>query len=270
MSERKGIGGHHSAAAATTSWLTPPPIIAALGGVQSFDLDPCAFPAWPTARHGYALPETDGLAAGWSGRVWLNPPYTSGEIADWLQKLGDHGRGTALIFARSETDAFQAQVFGRASGLLWLAGRLHFYADDANLYGAHDGPHAWGKHARGFERCELCGVAKANAGAPSVLCAYGQEDLDRLAASGLAGNLHPLRFARFLIVGALSATWREAVLGYMAGHRGPVELSSLYRAMATHPNARRNRHWRAKVRQTLQRAGARRVGPSTWEAPQCA
>lgn len=256
MSERKGMGGHHSASAGTVTWLTPPPIIRALGGVDSFDLDPCAFPGWPTAGVGYTLHDPgehaaayevgDGLALPWFGRVWLNPPYTSGEIADWLAKLAEHGRGTALIFARTETEAFQAQVFERASGLLWLAGRLHFH------------------HASG-ER------AKANAGAPSVLVAYGQDDLDRMAASDLPGCLTPLRFPRFVVVAALDdapTSWRDVVMAELAKREGAVSLSELYRAIARHPKAREAKHWRPKVRQTLQRAGARRVGPSTWEIAQ--
>ncbi|WP_280940170.1 hypothetical protein [Mesorhizobium sp. WSM1293] len=36
------IGSHHSARAGTDVWLTPPAILAALGGAESFDLDPCA------------------------------------------------------------------------------------------------------------------------------------------------------------------------------------------------------------------------------------
>lgn len=258
MSERKGIGGHQSAAAKTTTWLTPPPIIAALGGAESFDLDPCAFPGWATARAGYVLGAddlrasaggprleiADGLGADWFGRVWLNPPYTSGEIGDWLAKLAEHGSGAALIFARTETEAFQSQVFERASGLLWLAGRLHFHHPDGTR-------------------------AKANAGAPSVLVAYGQEDLDRLAASDLPGNLAPLRFPRFVVVHALDdapTSWRDVVMAELAKAGGAVSLSDLYRAIARHPKAKEAKHWRPKVRQTLQRAGARRLGPGQWAA----
>ncbi|MDG4853840.1 MULTISPECIES: hypothetical protein [unclassified Mesorhizobium] len=36
------IGSHQSAAAGTDVWLTPPALLAALGGAESFDLDPCA------------------------------------------------------------------------------------------------------------------------------------------------------------------------------------------------------------------------------------
>jgi hypothetical protein len=170
---RMGIGSHQSAAAISTTWLTPQPIIDALGGWQSFDLDPCAAPAprpWFTAWQMNAEADGDGLALDWFDRVWLNPPYTTAEA--WLRKLADHGRGTALIFARTETDTMHRHVWERASGLLFLRGRLFFH------------------HADGTR-------AKHNGGAPSVLCAYGQDDLDRLAASDLDGALVPLRFARF-------------------------------------------------------------------------
>lgn len=45
MSGHHAIGGHQSANSGTTTWLTPRPIIWALGGPESFDLDPCAAPA---------------------------------------------------------------------------------------------------------------------------------------------------------------------------------------------------------------------------------
>lgn len=245
MAERKGIGGHQSAAAGTVTWLTPPEIIAELGGPDSFDLDPCGGPfrgPFRTARRMLPFAFYDGLAVPWAGRVWLNPPYTTGEIGDWLGRLADHGQGTALIFARTETEAFQRQVFERASGLLFLAGRLHFHHGDGTR-------------------------AKANAGAPSVLCAYGPDDLDRLAASGLPGHLAPLQFARFVVVAGaelMETTWRAAVLDFVKRNRGPVRVSDLYRHFARHPKAQANPNWRAKVRQTLQRLGAQRVGPGEW------
>lgn len=83
------IGGHHSAAAGSTTWLTPPAILDALGGWQSFDLDPCAAPAprpWFTAWQMNAEADGDGLAMDWHGRVFLNPPYSSGVIEAWLRK----------------------------------------------------------------------------------------------------------------------------------------------------------------------------------------
>lgn len=229
------MGGHQSAAAGSTTWLTPPRIIDALGGWQSFDLDPCAAPAprpWFTAWQHNAESDGDGLGLDWFGRVWLNPPYSNAVIETWLRKLADHGRGTSLIFARTETDAFRRQVWERAHGLLFLHGRLFF----------HD--------AQGVR-------AKFNGGAPSVLCAYGQDDLDRLAASDLDGALVPLRFARFVMVAGLELSWSEAMREFLAKSHGPVSVSDAYRYFARSPKAERNPNWRAKVRQKLQQVGNR-------------
>lgn len=231
----RAIGSHHSAAAQSTTWLTPPHILDALGGWQSFDLDPCAAPEprpWPTARRMNALADGDGLMLEWDGRVLLNPPYTSAEIGRWLEKLADHGCGTALVFARTETDAMHRFIWQRASGLLFLRGRLHFHFADGRR-------------------------AKANAGAPSVLCAYGQDDMDRLAASELDGAFVPLRLARFVLIPGLSQSWAEAMRDWLARQSGPVSVSDAYRFFARHPKARANPNWRAKVRQKLAEVGDR-------------
>lgn len=128
-------------------------IIDALG---PFDLDPCAHPEWPTARDRICLP-SDGLAEAWVGHVWLNPPYGA-EAWTWLDRLAEHGDGMALIFARTETAGFVREVWGKADAIKFLHGRLHFH-------------HADGRRAA------------ANAGAPSVLVAYGGR-----AARTLAGD----------------------------------------------------------------------------------
>lgn len=161
---KKAIGGHHSSRMISDVWLTPPWILDALG---AFDLDPCAAPEprhRATAVRHISRPD-DGLAADWDGRVWLNPPY-SREAVRWITKLADHGRGTALVFARTETSWFVDQVWRRASALLFLHGRVRFLTADGTPY--HD-----------------------NAGAPSVLVAYGQHDADILAGSGLSGTYVP-------------------------------------------------------------------------------
>lgn len=111
--------------AATHVWLTPPAIKLPLG---EFDLDPCAAPGWPTAIEMW-MPPRDGLAHGWSGRVWLNPPYGR-ETGKWLAKLAAHGNGIALVFARTETRMFAEHVWPRAQGVLFLRGRPHFHLPD--------------------------------------------------------------------------------------------------------------------------------------------
>jgi hypothetical protein len=235
-----GMGGHHSAAAGTTTWLTPPEVTAALGGAESFDLDPCAFPGWVTAKAGYSLP-ADGLARRWFGRCWLNPPYSTDEVERWLRKLGDHGCGTALVFARTDTGWWARQVRERASGLLFLEGRLHFYRPDGTR-------------------------APANAGAPSVLIAYGMGELDRLAAANdeLPGMLCPLQLPRGVLIAAAPATWREAVEAIVREKRGPVTVAELYRALARHPKAKVG-SWQAQIRRTLQRH-FEPMGDGVWRA----
>jgi hypothetical protein len=230
----------HFAPTVTTTHLTPPHVLAAVGGADSFDLDPCAAPLprpWPTARRMISLPD-NGLMVRWSGRVFLNPPYTGTEIGRWLARLAEHGEGVALINATTETEAFQRFVCGAASGLLFIRGRLVFCdADGQPLKGPHGRP----QHNP----------------APSVLCAFGQGDLDRLATCDLDGAFMPLRFARFALVAGLDQTWTQAIGDWLRRQRGPVSIGDAYRYFATHPKAARNPNWQAKVRQKLQQLGER-------------
>lgn len=159
---RGGIGSHtRPNRGATDTWLTPKEIVRALG---PFDLDPCAAPEprpWWTALRHIALP-LDGLMASWNDeRVWLNPPYGS-QTGKWLKRLAAHGKGTALVFARTETKDWHEHIWPEATGVLFLEGRLHFH-------------YPTGARAR------------ANAGGPSALIAYGEYDAARLAAASVEG-----------------------------------------------------------------------------------
>lgn len=160
-SMRKGMSSHQSAKMNKDEWLTPPSLLMALG---EFDLDPCSpiNRPWDTASRHFDILQ-DGLSQEWKGRVWCNPPYGL-QAALWLKKLADHGNGIALIFARTETKMFFDNVWNRAHGVLFLKGRLHFH------------------HISGC-------VARANAGAPSVLVAYGGHNVESLLRSGIPGKL---------------------------------------------------------------------------------
>ena len=104
-----------------------------------------------------------GLMQNWVGRVWLNPPYGK-ETGYWLDKLRLHGNGIALVFARTDTTYFQEYVFKVADAIFFIAGRLKFY------------------HVNGEE-------AKSSAGAPSVLIAYGKNNIDCLNNIPIKGKL---------------------------------------------------------------------------------
>lgn len=85
-----------------------------------------------------------------------------------MQRLAEHGDGIALIFARTETEMFHRWGWEEADAMLFLRGRLHFYSVAG-------------------ER------AKANAGGPSVLIAYGAANAERLRTCGIEGQFVPLR-----------------------------------------------------------------------------
>jgi hypothetical protein len=158
----KGIGGHQLPnQGMTNEWLTPPEIVKSLG---DFDLDPCAplNRPWDTAKKHYTI-DDDGLNQEWKGRVWLNPPYGA-EISKWLCKLSNHGNGMTLIFARTETKFFFDYVWDKANALFFFKGRLYFH------------------HSNGEK-------AKNNAGAPSVLVAYGKNNVEILENSNIKNGI---------------------------------------------------------------------------------
>ena len=144
------------------TWLTPPNIINVLG---SFDLDPCCPPSmpWQTATQMVCRPD-DGLAVDWTGkRVWCNPPYGR-ESLPFLRKMAENrieGGGILLVFARTDTAAWQEWIFPYAAGILFMRGRLRFHRPD--------------------------GSPGDTATAPSALVAYTEQDFARLRESGLEG-----------------------------------------------------------------------------------
>lgn len=158
----KGIGGHQQPHhGRTDEWLTPPEIVKALG---EFDLDPCCPPnmPWYTAKQMVSRP-ADGLSIDWEGRVWLNPPYGD-SAAKWVEKMASHANGVLLIFARTETNWWHDHIWPHATAILFLRQRIHFHMLD-------------GKRA------------PFNAGAPSALVAYGEENAWSLLRSGINGKV---------------------------------------------------------------------------------
>lgn len=154
---------HTRSTTTTDSWITPKWLIDCLG---PFDLDPCASSPqpWPCARESYTEYD-NGLLLPWRGFVWCNPPYGSA-LGVWLNRNSLHNNSIALVFARTETQAFFEAVWPYASALLFLRGRLTFHYPDGSA--PRNG---------------------ANSGGPSVLIGYGPEAKHRLAANHDLGAL---------------------------------------------------------------------------------
>ena len=160
---KRGIASHETPnEGATNTWLTPRWIIEALG---PFDLDPCAAteePARVATR--YFTVKDNGLAQDWGDAyVFCNPPYGP-HTGPWLGRCAQHGHAIALVFARTDTGPLQTAL-RKCDAALFIAGRLTF-----------DSPPG-GQESRG------------NAGAPSVLLAYGRRARQRLADSDIPGSL---------------------------------------------------------------------------------
>ena len=191
-------------------------------------------------------------------------------MEQWLGRMALHGRGTSLIFARTETDAFFRHVWEGATALLFMRGRINFHHGEGFSKITYRG----GRTVPG--KTYLAGdEAHGNAGAPTVLCAYGVEDADILAAAKIDGRFVPLRIPRSVLVSFFAAsnegekidmTWSAALREFFAERPGPVALDELYRVFAAHPKAAANRNFDAKLRQQLQRGPYRRVGRGRWEA----
>lgn len=155
---KAGMGSHQSAASDTVEWYTPPGLFDALG--LRFDLDPCAPPGglpWIPADRFFSV-DDDGLTQPWQGRVWLNPPYGR-HTRGWVRRLAAHGDGVALVFARTETEWAQ-DVLPACSAVCFIRGRLTFVRADLE-------------------------PGSFNAGAPSMLLAFGEECAAAVAAAEL-------------------------------------------------------------------------------------
>jgi hypothetical protein len=88
---------HEQSVGATDEWFTPPYVFDALG--CEFDMDVASpgqdLTPWIPARR---FVTCHGLAAPWSGFVWMNPPFgPRNGIVPWLEKFFAHGNGIALV-----------------------------------------------------------------------------------------------------------------------------------------------------------------------------
>ena len=157
-------GFRHESTKHSVEWLTPLELIESLG---SFDLDPCAAidqangKLWATAQHMYTVYD-DGLVQPWSGRVFVNPPYDK-HIDQWIERLIEHGNGILLIYARTDTRRFHQFIWPTADAIMFVRGRIKFYNALTGVWGP--------------------------AGAPHVLVAFGENNVQALYDSGIAGAI---------------------------------------------------------------------------------
>lgn len=100
-------------------WATPAHIFEKLNDEFFFDLDPCCLP--DTAKCAfYFTPTEDGLSRSWRGfNVFVNPPYSRGNIDKWVKKCFEEGSHddtmvVALLPVSTSADWWHDYIIGKA------------------------------------------------------------------------------------------------------------------------------------------------------------
>lgn len=97
----------------------------------------------------------------WRGRVWLNLPYGPDQ-RKYMTRMVNHHHGIAFLGARPDTALFQRYVFGHATAVLFLEGRIPLLNPD--------------------------GTPDKSSAAPRALAAYGDDDAWAIRRSRLKGT----------------------------------------------------------------------------------
>ena len=165
MSETGWSNRAHGRKNESSEWYTPPHIFEALG--LTFDLDPCAPPegyTWTVPARSKFTEQDDGLLSVWpvDANVFMNPPYGYA-IPAWMNKMSLHGKGIALVFARLDTEWFH-RFCTNADAICFVKGRLNFIHPEGE-------PSVY------------------NAGAPSMLVAWGADNVAALERSQLGAMM---------------------------------------------------------------------------------
>jgi len=156
------LGSHQQCVGKSQDHITPKKEI--LDRLGPFDFDPAGavIRPWDCAEVTWT---SGGLERVWPKHlfIFLNPPFNRYMVGAWVRKAAEHGNAVVLLHARTEAEWFEP-IWEHASGILFLADRIHFYTPT----GARQ---------------------PANSGAPAVLVAFGAEALARLQRCGIAGVL---------------------------------------------------------------------------------
>ena len=117
--------------AGSAEWMTPGYVVTMARDVLGkIDLDPAssAFAQKVIRAERYYTKKDDGLLQEWSGRVWLNPPYSRGLIDRFVTKILASPNVTAsLVLVNSATETHWAQeLMCGATWVFFFNHRIHF------------------------------------------------------------------------------------------------------------------------------------------------
>lgn len=108
-------------------WGTPWPLYRKLHNKHHFTLDPCCTEETAQCEK-YYTPETNGLIQSWKGEsVYVNPPYSRGNIDKWVFKCFQESEGAnivALLPVSTSADWFQKYCLKQTK--YWINKRVRF------------------------------------------------------------------------------------------------------------------------------------------------
>ena len=144
VERRNGSTPHVAHNSGENEWYTPAEYIEAARAVMGgIDTDPASSDlANRTVRAStYYTAQDDGLAHSWSGRVWMNPPYSQPLIGlfcnalRWAIESGQVTEAISLTNNATET-AWFADLLANAAAVCFVRSRIKFIDRDGNPSGA--------------------------------------------------------------------------------------------------------------------------------------
>lgn len=148
---------HVSFNSGNNEWYTPADIIAAARNVLgTIDLDPASGEiANETVKATKIFTaDDDGLAHDWEGNIWLNPPYSTGLIEKFADKLIHSDYHQAIVLVNNATDtAWFAQLAEHAAAVVFPKGRVKFLRPDGSTGAPLQGQAIlyFGEHVQAFK-----------------------------------------------------------------------------------------------------------------------
>lgn len=128
---------HVSFNSGNNEWYTPANIIESARKVLGIiSLDPASSEiANETVKaEKFFTAEDDGLVHDWEGNIWLNPPYSSGLIEKFVDKLLSSNFQQAIVLVNNATDTeWFSRLANKAAAIVFPKGRVKFYKPDGTI-----------------------------------------------------------------------------------------------------------------------------------------
>ncbi len=124
-----------------TEWYTPPIFIhAAISVMGEIDLDPASnsIANKIIGARKYYTEETNGLNKKWTGRVWMNPPYSTALVTPFIDKFvqsfNDHDISEGIVLVNNATETvWFSKIIEIACAVCFPTGRIKFISPEGEL-----------------------------------------------------------------------------------------------------------------------------------------